>query len=199
MHRLLPQRRRSKRRIPPPLTSSAITDSSGTLDGSLQVITSDNDNSFITIGRASRNLFPGIQKIRQCALRLSGWTLDESSYGEAATRFDAGIRMLPSKPAARKWRSDHTLVWAPVSAMVGTFLATVGRCLVRHHELSIETHIVIVGDSLRHFLAAGFDGNILIPASNLVAANHSCINIVAAFFAVIKGWTLTRPMCNVMP
>ena len=41
--------------------------------------------------------------------------------------------------------------------------------------------------SLRHFLAAGFNRSILIPESDFVAANHSSINIVGAFFDVIKG------------
>ena len=41
--------------------------------------------------------------------------------------------------------------------------------------------------SLRNFLAAGFNRNILISALDLVAANHSVIKIEGAFFAVIKG------------
>ena len=36
-------------------------------------------------------------------------------------------------------------------------------------------------------LAAGFNRSILIPASDLFAANHSCIKIEGAFFAVLKG------------
>jgi len=40
--------------------------------------------------------------------------------------------------------------------------------------------------SLRQFLAAGFNRSILIPAPDLVAANHSGIKIVGAFFAVIE-------------
>ena len=41
--------------------------------------------------------------------------------------------------------------------------------------------------SLRNFLAAGFYRSILIPASDLVAANRSGIKIEGAFFAAIKG------------
>ena len=41
--------------------------------------------------------------------------------------------------------------------------------------------------SLRNFLTAGFNRNILFPTSDLVAANHSGIKIEGAFFAVIKG------------
>ena len=41
--------------------------------------------------------------------------------------------------------------------------------------------------SLREFLAAGFKRSILIPAPDLVAANHSHISIDGAFFAVIGG------------
>ena len=40
--------------------------------------------------------------------------------------------------------------------------------------------------SLRSFLAAGFNCSILIPASDLIAANHSGIKIEGAFFDVIK-------------
>ena len=54
--------------------------------------------------------------------------------------------------------------------------------------------------SLRHFLVAGFDRSILIPASDLVAANHSGINIVGAFFAVNKGLDAnkTEVQCHAM-
>ena len=45
---------------------------------------------------------------------------------------------------------------------------------------------------LRNFLAAGFNCSILIPASDLDAANHSDIEIEGTFFAVVK------PTCNAM-
>ena len=41
--------------------------------------------------------------------------------------------------------------------------------------------------SLQDFLAASFKQDILLPASDLVAANHSGIKIVGDFFALIKG------------
>ena len=41
--------------------------------------------------------------------------------------------------------------------------------------------------SLDEFVKYGFQSDILTPASNLVAANHSSISIVGAFFAIIEG------------
>ena len=41
--------------------------------------------------------------------------------------------------------------------------------------------------SLDEFVKYGFPNDILTPASNLVAANHSFISIVGAFFAIIEG------------
>ena len=41
--------------------------------------------------------------------------------------------------------------------------------------------------SLDEFVKYGFPSDILTPASNLVAANHSSISIVGAFFAIIEG------------
>ena len=41
--------------------------------------------------------------------------------------------------------------------------------------------------SLDEFVKYGFAHDILTPASNLVAANHSSISIVGAFFAIIEG------------
>ena len=41
--------------------------------------------------------------------------------------------------------------------------------------------------SLDEFVKYGFPNDILTPASNLVAANHSSISIVGTFFAIIEG------------
>ena len=41
--------------------------------------------------------------------------------------------------------------------------------------------------SLDEFVKYGFSRDILTPASNLVAANHSSISIVGMFFAIIEG------------
>ena len=63
------------------------------------------------------------------------------------------------------------------------------------HPPHIAKNVVAVADtgsqtnvwSLRKFLAAGFERSILIPALDLVAANHSHISIDGFFFAVIEG------------
>ena len=66
-------------------------------------------------------------------------------------------------------------------------------CRTRHAPIVARNVIAIVDTgaqtnawSLRNFLVAGFNCSILIPASDLVAANHSGIEIEGAFFAVIK-------------
>ena len=41
--------------------------------------------------------------------------------------------------------------------------------------------------SLDQFVKYGFSHDFLTPASNLMAANHSFISIVGAFFAIIEG------------
>ena len=66
---------------------------------------------------------------------------------------------------------------------------------MRKHPPHIAKNVVAVADtsaqtnvwSLREFLAAGFERSILIPAPDLVAADHSHISIDGAFFAVTKG------------
>ena len=80
-------------------------------------------------------------------------------------------------------------------------------CRTRHGPI-VARNVPAIADtgaqtdvwSLRHFLAAGFDRSILIPASDLVAANHSGINIIGAFFAVIKGLDAnkTEVQCHAM-
>ena len=63
------------------------------------------------------------------------------------------------------------------------------------HPPPIAKNVVAIADtgaqtnvwSLREFLAAGFERSILLPAPNLVAANHSRISIDGAFFGVIQG------------
>ena len=53
---------------------------------------------------------------------------------------------------------------------------------------------------LHNFLAAGFNRSSLIPASDLVAANHSGMEIEGAFFAVIKrlGTDKANAQCHAM-
>ena len=54
--------------------------------------------------------------------------------------------------------------------------------------------------SLDEFVKYGFPHNILTPASNLVAANHSSISTVAAFFAIIEGLSCHYVvLCNAGP
>ena len=49
--------------------------------------------------------------------------------------------------------------------------------------------------SLTDFLRRGFQRECLVPATNLMAANHSPISVIGAFFAILEG---TSPTGNVV-
>ena len=96
--------------------------------------------------------------------------------------------------------SAHPLITVCVSVDKSWCRTRHGPIVARKVPAIADTGAQTNVRSLRHFLAAGFDRSILIPASDLVAANHSGINIVEAFFAVIKGLEAnkTEVQCHAM-
>ena len=72
----------------------------------------------------------------------------------------------------------------------------VARNVLAIADTSAQTNVW----STRNFLATGFNRSIFIPASDLVAANHSGIKIEGAFFAVTKelGADKANVQCHAM-
>ena len=168
-------RRRNQRRKPPPPTSSAITECSGTLDetGHLGAIMPT----------------PPSPLKEQAEISL-----------QESRRSDNAHYVFRNGHWAKAGMRAHPLITVCVSMDKSWCRTRHGPIVARNVPAIADTGAQINVWSLRHFLAAGFDRSILIPASDLVAANHSGINIVGAFFAVIKGLDAnkTKVQCHAM-
>ena len=168
-------RRRNQRRKPPPPTSSAITDCSRTLDetGHLGAIMTTPPSPLEEQAEIS------LQESRRSD--YAHYVYQDGHWTKAGMRAHPVIAVCVSMD--KSWcRTRH----GPIVARNVPAIADTGA----------QTNVW----SLRHFLAAGFDRSTLIPASDLVAANHSGINIIGAFFAVIKGLDAnkTEVQCHAM-
>ena len=155
-------RRRNKRRNPPPPTSSAITDSSGTRD--------DADH----LGAITTTPPLPLEEQEEVSLQESRrsdnahYVFQDGHWTKAVMRAHLLITLCVSKD--NSWcRTRH------------------GPAVARNVPAIADTGAQTNVWSLHHFLSACFDRSILIPALDLVAANHLGINVVGAFFAVIKG------------
>ena len=83
--------------------------------------------------------------------------------------------------------SDHPAVYVCVAAEEAWCRTKNAPTYVRNVPAIADRGAQTNAWSLQDFVAAGFKRGILLPAPDLVAANHSDIEIVGAFFAVIKG------------
>ena len=168
-------RRRNQRRKPPPPTSSAITDCSRTLDetGHLRAIMTTSPSPLEEQAEIS------LQESRRSD--NAHYVFQDGHWMKAGMRAHPLITVCVSTD--KSWcRTRH----GPIVARNVPAIADTGA----------QTNVWL----LLLFLAAGFDRSILIPASDLVAANYSGINIVGAFLAVIKGLDAnkTEVQCHAM-
>ena len=90
-----------------------------------------------------------------------------------------------------QWTTAYISEHPKVQVMI-----SVDRAQTRGESTSVRaTNVTAIPDtgaqvnvwSLDKFVKYGFSRDILIPAFNLVAANHSSISIVGTFFAIIEG------------